>query len=123
MTEQLKQCLEIERQTAKLRADFVNEIGEKIKAQPTTAKKIENTGSCRMFTVNFSELTSWNLSPEFYDQEMQAEIVTQRLHATSNVYSLMNHIKDMVDKKSTRVGSTTYRLNPKTIAVLQEVLN
>ena len=121
MTEQLKQCLEIERQTAKLRADFVNEIGEKIKAQPTTAKKIE--GSCRMFSVQFSELTNWNLSPEFYDQEMQAEIVTQILHATSDVYSLMSHIKDMVNKQSTRVGSTTYRLNPKTIAVLQEVLN
>lgn len=120
MTEQLKQCLEFEKQYAKLRAELVSEIGKKIKSQPTSAKKIE--GSCRMFSVSFSELTSWNLSPEFYDQEAQADIVVQKLTAATDMQSLMNHIQNMVEKKNTQIGKTTYHLNPKTITVLQEVL-
>ena len=116
MQNKMRECLALEAQHEALRMEIVEAMRQQITNCPTSGKKISDKP--RVFTVNFASLTSWNLSPEYYDQDEQARIVSQKLESATSMGQMIKHMREMVETKKVKIGSTNYHLNEQTIQVL-----
>lgn len=117
MLNKMRECLALEAQHEALRMEIVESVRQQIASCPSGGKKISD--SPRIFTVNFASLTNWNLSPEYYDQDEQARIVSQKLESATSMGQMIKHMGEMVETKKVKIGSTNYHLNDKTVQVLR----
>lgn len=118
MKEQIRECIRLEQKRTMCQSAIIAGIRDAIKAQPTTVKESSNPSTARMFTIKFSDLANWNLSPDFYDPNEQARIVTQKLLSAPSMIVMIKYIQAMVNEKKVKIGSTTYHLNPQTLKIL-----
>lgn len=79
-------------------------------------------GNVAAITVSFSSLDKGILSPEYYIQSRQAELVRQRLASAKTATEFRARIEDMANAGSVKIGCNTRRLNSMTVQVLQEYL-
>lgn len=73
---------------------------------------IKNSGSSGMI-----------LSPHYYIQEKQAQIVKDGLRGTDSVTGILGRMREMYEQKRVRVGSVSYILNPVTLGILKKYLD
>ena len=99
--------------------EMKGEIREKIIANPMDFVTPLG-GGC--YSVPLSLLNKTILAAEYYSPTCQADIVSQALLPVKTAHDFVDKISEMVRTQSVRIGQTTHRLNPKTVEVLQDVL-
>jgi len=74
---------------------------------------------CAVVKLSTIKDNDFNLSPYFYIQAAQADLVVRKLKSASTVTDFIDCIQEMVSKQRVRLSDgSTSRLNKKTVAVL-----
>lgn len=78
---------------------------------------------CAIVSFSAIQNNDFILSPNFYIQAAQADLVAHRLATASTVTDFISRTRDMVSNQYVRLSDgTTGRLNEKTVAVLESFL-
>ena len=72
--------------------------------------------------VSVSSLDSGILCPYYYLQSTQADIVEQHLRSAKTASEFVDRMKNMVETKKVKLRSETYRLNSKTVEIINSYL-
>ena len=120
----LQEAILLEERLRALADGVVDGIEAKIRTSSMgCVRQLSSCPSC--FVVSFSDLVDWNFSPEFYSSESQATLVGKVLRGVRDysVRGILAKVRQMTESASVSVNHVAYALNPKTLGVLQGVLD
>lgn len=103
--------------------DIRNKIQKQIQETPDENVKPINNNS-HFFTINFSHIVNNNfiLSAEYYDPDSQANHVHEYLSTCKTISEMTEKINKMIQEKTIKSKSETFRLHPNTIKILEQVI-
>lgn len=125
----LQEAIKAEKKSEQIRTAFVDALCEKIRKAAPEVKTGRISDSPVMFSVPFSRLASegcFNLSPEYYSQDAQADLVKSALKSASSMTSTVKKIEEISTAKaviSVNGGSKNrFALNDVTCNILQDAI-
>lgn len=79
--------------------------------------------SCAIVSLSAIKNNDFILSPSFYMQDAQADLVARKLTSAKSVTEFIDRIQEMVNEKRARFSDgSSFRLNDRTVAVLESYL-
>lgn len=120
--EKLNKIIEMESQIKTMICNIVNEI-ESTVSQNSMDGVNQSSSGINCATVKFGSLDTGILCPYYYLQKEQANIVRRKLDKAASATDLMETLKNMCEEKRVKWKDEFYRLNPKTLEILNTYLN
>ena len=115
----LKEALAVERSVEEMlneiKSRMFKEIGE---AQVTGVKKVASNA----VVISASNLSDNIWLPSYYIQEIQADLVEQKLSSAKTATEFLSRIQSMILNKKVTVNGETDRLNSKTLSILESFM-
>ena len=115
----LKEALAVERSVeemlSEIKARMFKEIGE---AQVPGVKKVANNA----VVVSTAHLCDDIWLPSYYIQEIQADLVEQKLSSAKTATEFLSRIQSMILNKRVTINGETDRLNSKTLSILESFM-
>lgn len=122
----VRAAIDAERKAAQQRRTFVDALCNEIRAAPPVAKsRREICSEPTIFAISFSDLSvagCINLTPEYYSQEKQAQMVESVLRTAATTSSVIDRIGKLAEEKVVVINKTRFALNPSTCKVLTDTL-
>lgn len=118
----LSGAVQLQRQLKAELKGFVGSLTDKIRETPVPG--VSPIGSSACFTVNISSIMrapGHVLSAEYYSSQSQANLVSKALAydaANGRVEEMLQHLHEMVNKKSVEINKVRYPLNETTVNIL-----
>lgn len=122
LKEEVKSLVDLE-QKIKEKVLKINEsLAQEISANPMEGVNVHE-GKVLCATVSSKAIfgsPNMILEPSYYIPASQAQAVKARLENCRTIQSTCNAVKQMLDEKKVRIGTTVTRLNEKTLQVLKD---
>lgn len=125
----LQEAIQAEKKAEQVRIAFVDALCEKIRKATPGVKTTRISDSPVTFSVPFSQLASegrFNLTPEYYSQDAQADLVKSALKSASSMTSTVKKIEEISTAKaviSVNGGfKKRFALNGVTCNILQDAI-
>lgn len=115
----LKEALAVERSVEEMlneiKSRMFKEIGE---AQVPGVKKVASNA----VVISASNLSDNIWLPSYYIQEIQADLVEQKLSSAKTATEFLSRIQSMILNKRVTINGETDRLNSKTLSILESFM-
>jgi len=115
----LTEISRVEKKIAQMLGELKDQIQQEVRDNPLEGVK---PLARNMVEVSFSNLQRNVWSPDFYIQDIQADIVAKSFNGVSSATSFLKKLREIVENKSVKIGSTRYQLNNNTLTVLEKYL-
>lgn len=115
----LTEISRVEKKIAQMLGELKDQIQQEVRDNPLEGVK---PLARNMVEVSFSNLQRNVWSPDFYIQDIQANIVAKSFNGVSSATSFLKKLREIVENKSVKIGSTRYQLNNNTLTVLEKYL-
>ena len=97
-----------------------NQIKEKINSLPDNSKINRMSGVG--FTIKYSDLSSLNLTPAFYDFRYQYEKINDMIESISP-FAIISRLQKAIEDKYIKIKDLQVKLHPEVIKNIQGLLN
>ena len=122
----VRAAIDAERKAAQQRRTFVDALCKEICAAPPVAKSMKMLSSePTIFAISFSDLSASgciNLTPEYYSQKKQSQMVESVLRTAATTSRVIERISKLAEEKVVVINKTRFALNPSTCKVLTDTL-
>lgn len=122
----LQDAIQAEKKAEQVRIAFVDALCEKIRKATPRVKTTRISDSPVIFSVPFNQLASegrFNLTPEYYSQDAQADLVKSALKSASSMASTVKKIEEISTAKAVNGNSKNrFALNGVTCNILQDAI-
>lgn len=120
----LAQLREAENLVRKAVEDLKSAIVAAVAAAPAPAGVTIESNAPRICTVRIGAIaeTGFQLSPDFYHPEAQAEIVEKALESAVFSFQIADRVSEMCESGRVRVSGVQYALNRNTISAMEKFI-
>jgi len=122
----LQDAIQAEKKAEQVRTAFVDALCEEIHKAAPEVKTTRISDSPVIFSVPFSQLASegrFNLTPEYFSQDAQADLVKSALKSASSMASTVKKIEEISTAKAVNGNSKNrFALNGVTCNILQDAI-
>lgn len=120
----INEVCSLEKQISELVAEIRNKIVDDVRS--TQMEGVRHVSSSpHVCVVKLSTISKNNsiLAPEYYLQDSQADLISQKLASITTASALMKTVQDIIDSRSVKIGANRHTLNPATLSVLQRFMD
>ncbi len=119
----IRTALQQEQKLGELIRRIRGALYEEITSQKIPGVQIEDTPfPCAIVSLSTARGFGLTLTPSYYLQRVQADIVDKRLAGANTVTDLLNRCKEMVETRIVKSNHNTYVLNPVTVNIIQKFI-